>query len=147
MRTLVKLLATVAIATSATVPLSGCSTLGTVTQAANTSVSKDELNKRAFQVRAAYLTALYVATPYVELPRCTPAPSPPVCSSATIVAEMKKASDVADRATKDMASVVRAFDSNPKLLQVVVAGAEAAVKAFADIADAYSYSPSKKVTS
>lgn len=80
---------------AAVVALAGCASTASSTPA-----------QTVFAAKSAYATALTAAVAYESLPRCAPAPRQP-CSDAAVVAQLRKADNVAAAALDAAQAAVR----------------------------------------
>ena len=84
-----------------------------------------------FAAKAGYATALTAAVAYKNLPDCAKAPAP--CSDRVMVAQVRKADDVAIAALDASESAVRTPGFGESIVASAVAAAKAALAAFLSI--------------
>jgi hypothetical protein len=92
-------------------------------------VDQKTLEQSAFAARAAYAGALHLMAQYVVLPRCVTGGTP-ICSSQSIVNDMRRYELAADTATSGAATIARSPTKTPLALANAVADAQRAVAVF-----------------
>lgn len=92
-------------------------------------VDQAKLEQAAFAARSAYAAALGWMADYVSLPRCV-AGGPPICSSQSLVNDMRRYELAADTATAGAAAIARSPTKSPLALANAVADAQRAVTVF-----------------
>lgn len=114
-----------------TVALGGCSTDATKgpTYPVVGTVDQTRLEQSAFAARSAYAGVLRLMAEYTSLPRCGAAVTV-VCSSQTVVNEMRRYELAADTATKGAVNIARFPSTSPIALANAVADANRAVEVF-----------------
>lgn len=90
-----------------------------------------------YSAKAAYSAALGVAVRYNQIPRCGSPTSPPVCSAASVVQQLRKADNVAEASLDQAESVARSPSANASVLAAAVQSATAAVQVLQTILTTY----------
>lgn len=112
--------------------LAGCSMLGTAAKVAQHPVGQPtltDLRNKVYAAKLGYEAALTVAVQYNALPRCGRPTSPPICSSADLVVQLRKA-DAAASTTLDAAeNIVRGTNPDTSVASAAISAAEQAVAA------------------
>lgn len=90
-----------------------------------------------YSAKAAYGAALTLAVGYNGLPRCGAPTSPPLCSQASVVLQLRKADQVASLALDQAELVVRNPLSSASLIAAAVQSATGAVKVLQQVETTY----------
>lgn len=90
-----------------------------------------------FAAKTAYGAALTVAVAYNGLPRCGAPTSPPLCSQASVVLQLRKADQVASLAIDQAETVVRSPSSSASMIAAAVQSATGAVKVLQQVEATY----------
>lgn len=90
-----------------------------------------------YSAKAAYGAALTLAAGYNGLPRCGAPTSPPLCSQASVVLQLRKADQVASLALDQAELVVRNPLSSASLIAAAVQSATGAVKVLQQVETTY----------
>lgn len=93
--------------------------------------------KSAYVAKSTYAGLLTVAVAYNERPRCGTPTSPPLCSDAEVVAQLRRASAAADAATQAAENAVRTMGAKPTIVQTAVTAAEQSLAAMNTIVTVY----------
>ena len=90
-----------------------------------------------YAAKASYGAALTVAVRYNGLPRCGAPTSPPICSDAAVVLQLRRADAVASVALDQAESVVRSPLSSASLIAAAAQSATGAVKVLQAVITSY----------
>jgi hypothetical protein len=112
--------------------LAGCASFST----SNTIDTKSAAN-RVYAAKVGYTAVLTAAVTYNNLPRCGAPTSPPVCSQASVVDQLRKANSAAVATLDSAETVVRTPNVNQDVVEFSVVSAENAVKTVQSIVKVY----------
>jgi hypothetical protein len=93
-------------------------------------VDQKTMEQSAFAARSAYAGLLRLMAEYVALPRCGTTGATVICSSQSVVTEMRRYELAADTATAGAAAIARSPTKSPIALANAVADAQRAVEVF-----------------
>jgi hypothetical protein len=113
--------------------LGGCD----VANLATTTVDTSKAANTVLATKTAYEAVLVVAVDYNNLPRCGASTSPPLCSDAGVVAQLRKADVAASAAISAAENAVRTLGTSATVITAAVVTATNAVAALQSIVTTY----------
>lgn len=93
-------------------------------------VDQTSMEQSAFAARSAYAGVLHLMAEYVALPRCGTAGATAICSSQSLVNDMRRYELAADTATAGAVAIARSPTKSPIALANAVSDAQRAVEVF-----------------
>lgn len=90
-------------------------------------VNQKDAQQAADIARASFAALTIAARQYVDLPRCGQPSSPPVCSSQSVVNEIRQYGNAADYATKQAQDFTRDLTKSPVAVANAVSDAQRAI--------------------